>query len=249
MKPKIKLLPVLAETNSVLQLLGVPENFQSRAPSAKLCPKKFTSLKTWQGMFELEDFTTHINSLVDVEDKWKFAIQVYLKLCSDNDEDPFNDEVDRTDNTRIASYLARARRKIVTFMDATELFTQVTIRFPKRFYGLNDKGFVVRGQATLRNFKSAAHLVGLINNPKAKFIRSGSGTFQHVINSTTRIYIKVTNSVNALIWYEIRCPIPPYIPSKKLTKFKIELWIDRNLYLPVVRTNKFRTIRNRNLLF
>jgi len=230
--------------NTQLSLLGVSDYYQTKNPSKLSCPAKFKATNIWKAMFDNRDFVTHLEQS---NDKWNYAISVYLKICHDQGETAFKDEGDRTTNNRISEYLMTARRIVVKYLDSTGILDKYSLRFPERGYVFKDNGFMIINRAVVRNFGDAIQLTDYIKS--VGFTRTGDGRFHKVLNSAIRVHFKITNGINAIISYEIKVHSTPYVPLKRLSRIKMNNWVSHYLWLPAVRANRFKTLKNRNSLF
>ena len=233
-----------------LSIIGVPHQYHNKIPSIGGFPKNFNpdARHVWLAILASEGYKEKVNGMPAGE-RWTLIIQLFIKWCNDQAISPFDNHLDRTDNSRILSFLELQRRKLVKYIDEIGILKVVTIKSPYRVYMRRDTGFVIQSYCDFSNFGGFDQLQKFLTHPKVGFTKVGLA-WQKVLDSTTRIHVKTVNSNRAIVWYEIRVGSPVYFPGserKTPTIRQVDNFIDNTIWLPIVRSHRFKTLNKRSL--
>ena len=249
----MKQLKVISNSGGIdLYLLGVPAQYHDKFPSIGAFPQKFNAdaRDIWLRLLKDEDFVEMAKTFELPAERWNYTIQIFLKWCSDEGISPFESIVDRTDNNRIIDFLLSARLKVIKYLDRIKLLEVVTMYKPYRVYMRKDHGFVVQSYIELRGFGDLSKFEQYLQHRQVGFVRTAGGKWQHVINSNLRMFVKIINSNRAQLWYEISVGSSVYYPGaekKTVTIKQYNSFIDRTIWLPIVRAHRFRSIKKPSL--
>lgn len=247
----MKKLTVYATNQGIdLALIGVPISSHDKRPSVSSFPLKFNQLgrPIWIEMLNSDEYKAEAKTLT-IEQAWHYAIKTFMKLASNQGLNPFDDILDRSDNNMIINFLSNQRRKIRKYMDGVDFFSIGSLSKPSRSYDSRNTGFILTSRCQLNPKISIFELQTLLQKNKWQRVL-GPNIYQHVIDSTTRIFLRTITSSRCEVWYEIKVGGSVYYPNthKIPTKQQMHKFISDNIWLPVVRSNKFQTLK-RSLLF
>lgn len=235
-----------------LTLIGVPEGLQSRAPSVISFPQQFNkdTRIIWKEVMESEKFKNLIARL-PTDEQWYQAILHYLNLCEEKGFMPFSSNTTQQDkNDAAITYLTSARIAMVKFANSIGLFDKEKdrIRLYKavRDYVRRENGFSVVSWAYSRPILDPTFEKWLMQAPSPRFIRSTDLKLVKMIQPNCHMWVKYINSTRITVGYEIQIGTAVSVPGKRLpTKKEVESFIDRNIWLPIVRSHRFKGVGGR----
>ena len=234
-----------------LQLLGVPEEWTTRQPTATRFPQAFSkeSNVVWVKMFNNESFVKKIRSENLIPAQWKIALNLFMDQCEAVGVAPFSSTRNRVDNSTLISFLKGSRIRLVKFMDETKLLETLRIirGSQERKYDTGISRFSVRSSATVKSpFKSIEDLWKFLHG--FKFVREPNNSFKKIITPNLVVYV-IAPSVNRVkVVYSITGCQSIFLGSKyKIpTRKQVHTFCD-TVYLSALRSHRIKALGTHTL--
>ncbi len=227
-----------------LSLIGVPDGAQGRSPSESSYPGKFEphARFVWEKMFKDENFTSRIKQL-SVDDKWYQSIVEFLQRCEAIGALPFFPVTEQQRNDSVMESLTHARVALVKFFDGIGMFERVKIYKACREYKPKEWGFGIVSYAYCRPISDPTFEKWLTTAPTPRFLRSLDLKFKKLILPNCEAWVRVPNLSRITVGFEIQVASPVSVQGNRLaTKKEINNFVDRTIWLPIVRAHRFEGI-------
>lgn len=231
-----------------LSLIGVPESMQQRPPMIGSYPDKFNqdARWVWKKMFSDDAFKEELRSDDDADLQWHSAIVEFLRRCEQDGVMPFHPNTQQELTDAVVNSLNNARIYLKNFIDGIGLFERVKVLTACREYHIKEHGTAVISWATLRNVRDPFFEKWLTQKPNPGLVMSTAQQYQRLIQSNILVSVKYINQTRVTVKYEIQIGTPISVPGKRLaTKKEAEDFMDRVVWLPIVRAHRFRGLKNR----
>jgi hypothetical protein len=231
-----------------LSIIGVPEASQKRWPTVTGYPRKFSSeaLCVWKDMVESDEFKQAIKVWGTKDLAWHNAIQMFLSLCEDRGVFPFPNNTDTTRAEFVQDFVRRARLKLVAFADESGVFQHLRVKRAFREYVRKDTGLVINCWAEVYPVRDPSVEAWLTKSPMPRFIKHPDSRYMKMVQSNVNMWVRWLNTSRIIIGYSIEIHGTINLPGKKTPKRKeVDAWIDRTIWLPIVRAHRFNDVRNR----
>jgi hypothetical protein len=231
-----------------LSIIGVPESAQNRWPTVTGFPRKFNpdALGVWKEMVESDEFKAKMRSWGSKDLAWHNAIQEFLGLCEDYGVFPFPGNTDTTRNEFVQDFVRRARIKLVSFADESGIFKYMRVKKAFREYVRKDTGLIINCWADVYAIKDPGFEKWLTTSPMPRFIRHPDQRYMKMVQPNVNMWVRVLNQSRITVGYSIEIQGTINLPGKNTPRRKeVDAFIDRTIWLPVVRAHRFDDVRNR----
>lgn len=231
-----------------LSIIGVPEAAQGRWPTVTGFPRKFNpdALCVWKELVESDEFKQQMKAWGTKDLAWHKAIQEFLSLCEEKGVFPFPNNTDTTRNEFIQDFVRRARLKLVHFADESGIFQHMRVKKAFREYVRKDTGLIINCWAEVFAIKDPGFEKWLTTSPMPRFIRHPDLRYMKMVQPNVNMWVRVLNQSRITVGYSIEISGTVNLPGKKTPKRKeVDAFIDRTIWLPVVRAHRFKDVRNR----
>jgi len=232
-------------TSSDLSVIGLPIGFQNESPSADSFPNRFNkkAVGVWQSIFEAGFMDL---SGLSTDNQWRLSIKNYVSQCNLLGINPFEIKNDTTTNNSIVNFLTTARRRITRLIDRTEIFPNfLRIRSIKRESTNTENGLSIT---------TKAHTYGVQDQPTFikhlldhGFRKRSEFKYDLYISPNIKFEIQILNSSRVFIKYTVEILTKVYT-GEPLSKNDFNEFVNKKLWLPVVRANRFATYPRITLL-
>ena len=231
-----------------LSLIGVPEGQQNRAPGVMSYPDRFNpdARNIWKEMFQDEMFVANLRATENPDTQWHSAIIEFLKRCEMFGAVPFINVTHQEQNDAAMSALSSARISLKKYVDGIGLFDKIKIFKACREYKVKERGLEVTAWADVRPVLDPYFEKWLVTAPSPRFTRSTDLKYVKMIQPNVTFWVRYVNSTRITIGYEIQVASPISVPGKRLaTRKEIDNFVDRVIWLPIVRTHRFIALKGR----
>jgi hypothetical protein len=231
-----------------LHLIGVPEQMQSRAPNPASFPTKFNgdSRRFWMKLLNDDKFKAELKQYEAIEDKWYRTILKFLDVCEEEGILPFAAVTEQQKNDSVMQYLQNSRHALVKFVNNIGLFEKLKIQKACREFIRKPNGFIVTSWATCKPNLDPTFEKWLVTAPSPRFTPSTNNMYVKHIQSNLTLWVRYVSKTRITVGYEIHTATPVSIPGKRLpTRKEVDSFIDRTIWLPTVRANRFENVTNR----
>ena len=228
-----------------LTMLGVPEGLQERAPSIPSYPRRFNADARfiWKQMIQDKDFQTRMRALDTFPLMWHCAIVEFLTRCNEFAATPFSDTTLQNQNDNAITALQSARISLCKFVDGIGLFEKIKIQKAWRDYKIREKGFAIYAWATVRRVADPSFEKWLTQAPTPRLTRSIDLKYRKMIQPNVEVWVRFPVNTRVMVGYEILIAHPISIPGKRLaTRKEIDAYIDKSIWLPLVRSFRFKNL-------
>lgn len=230
-----------------LSIIGVPTTSQDRWPTVTGFPRKFSSeaLPVWKELVESQEFKSNLSVWGTKDLAWHKAIQLFLGACEDKGVFPFPGNTDTTRNEFVQDFVRRGRLALVKFANTSGLFKACKPRKVWREYVRKDTGLVINCWAEMFPVKETNFEKWLTTSPSPRFVRV-PGRYQKMVQPNVNMWVRYLNASRVTVGFSIEVTGTINIPGKKTPKRKeVDAFIDRTIWLPIVRAHKFDDVKNR----
>lgn len=231
-----------------LSIIGVPEAAQGRWPTLTGYPRKFNpeAQVVWKKMLESDVFKEGLKHWGSKDLAWHNAIQMFLRACEDAGIFPFPNNTDTTRNEFIQDFVRRGRLALVNFCDKSGIFQHVKVRKAFREYVRKDTGLVIKCWAELLPVKDPSFEKWLLTSPTPRFLHGTDNRYVKTVQPNVNMWVRYLSEARVTIGFSIEIPGTINIPGKKTPKRKeVDAFLDRTMWLPIVRAHRFADVRNR----
>lgn len=225
-------------TPTDLSIIGLPPGFQGKPPTKDSFPDRFNqnAKKTWENLFEPGFVLIEPNT--NVANAWRLYIKHYISQCGLAGIDPFEIVNDTATNRSIISFLTAARRRITLLVDRIGVFPLLRVRSIKRECLNTPKGLIINVKATTFGVDDSVELVEyLLDNG---FRKRPEFRYSLYISPNIQFEIQVLNASRITVSYSIEL-LTRVFTIKPLAKAEFDAYVNKNLWLPIVRTHRFST--------
>lgn len=233
-----------------LSIIGVRKAAQNEWPSVAGFPRKFNrqAIPIWTEMLLSEDFKRKASAEPTRDEVWHLAIQEFLRLCAESGVYPFPGNTDTTQNEYVQDFVRRARLAIVHFVEKVDFFNGLTVRKVFRQYARTENGLILHCWAELfplRNYPSFR--TWLVTSPLPRFIKTVNNKYVKVIlPNHVNMWVRYLNDQRVTVGFSIRVTGTVNVPGNKApTRQEVDDFLDRTVWLPIARANRFRAVKNR----
>jgi len=231
--------------NCELTLIGVNDS-DRLSPSA--FPKNFNkdAFYLWKDIFDSDWFKDLKSSNKPTSDMWLDTVQHYLSLCSKNGVYPFTKASERSNNEVILSFLAAARATASTFFDRCELFKRVKIKSVFRTFKFGSTSFTVESKAILREIQDPTFEAWLKTPNEPGFVKEEGRWCKH-LRANVDVFVDKERGGGYSVTLRIYCHSAVRIPEfgKIPSRAKLTQYAEKTLWLPAVRSNRFKDVGNK----
>jgi hypothetical protein len=229
-------------------LLGVSSRWIDSDPTASRMPPRLNPdcQDIWATILTGDLYIERRRALRSHE-RWSLAVQLFLRECDVQSINPFGNVLDNTSNNRIISRLTRSRLTVCKYLDNTALLNTFTVRDAWREVKLTDKGFILRSwaKATYEGM-SAIQLEAMLRSPAYGFqpmATSKGKTLAKMLDASVWVFVTIKNSMQVTLHYRMVIDQVVYHPGvergKSITLPELRAWIERVIWLPIVRTHHY----------
>lgn len=233
-----------------LTMLGVNPKYLDKAPRSHMFPDRFSpeTRKHWDGIFNNKDFNSSLKAMPDTAAQWQSLIRKFISVCSENGCDPFSSKPSMQESPAYR-YLSSGRQKVCRYLDNIRLFEVVKFSDVVRQYTRRDGAFKLNVTAAITGYGELNNLVAYLTSRPVGFQKAG-GLLVYKVDPTTMIYVDISRPSKARMGYEISIGVPvshPKQDKEKITNDKMNAYIEKNIWLPIVRAIKFSTMKKKAL--
>ena len=233
-------------------LFGVSEEALLKTPTSTRFPSGFSKegFHIWQVLFTDREDRRAINAQADFATRWKCAIKLYMIRCKEQGINPFPVNRNRVDNLSLIDFLSKARHKLITYVDTTDLLGifKIIRGTTKRMYFRDTNRFTVRSIADAKSpLKNVADLHKLLAS--FSFVPQPDNSWQRRIASNIRITVSPLTTTKVRIGYEIDgCQALHYPNAEKLpSNAQVISYIEKMIWLPIIRGSRFNALGTHTL--
>lgn len=233
-------------------LLGVSDSVQQRMPTSGTFPAKLNPV--------FEDYWLRL--VIEVREQrlapikaWDVVVKSYTRYCIERQVNPFN-STDAGRNASVMQTLMQARRKIVRYIDEWQMLSRFVLKRggEKLVLDLSDTGLTIRSTITLRQ----TNLLEIRQELSDRLFYRFNGPYsvgkvdwkRKLPSYPISIGYSSANNFEGILWYEIVLATRPDVEllSTDLlfnNENRFEKFILQEMWHPLVRTIRFRTLGNR----
>lgn len=232
-----------------LSIIGVPLSQQRDWPTIAGFPRKFNrlALPMWADVLEDAEFVRQATALGNKDATWNLAIQEFLQRCEDVGVMPFPGNTDISQNQYVQSYVKRSRLELVNFVERVGMFKRLHVRSVYRQYTRDEEGITFHCWAELfpvLNFPDFRQW--LVTSPWPRFIKTVDNKYVKVIRPNVNMWVRYLNDSRITVGYSIKVIGTVNIPGNKTpTRKEVDEYLDRTVWLPIIRAHRFRDVKNR----
>ena len=231
-----------------LSIIGVPSAQQKNLPTVTGYPRKFSgeALPVWTKMLQDPVYKNEIRSEGDPDKVWHNTIIEFLKRCEAEGLVPFTGNTETTKNEYVFEFVNRSRIDLVAYFDEVGFFERVKIRKAYREYLRNDSMLTIQSWAELTPVKDMSFEKWLVQVPLPRFHKSVDNRYVRMIQPHIMAWVRYLNPARVTVGFDIQVAGTINIPGKKTPKRKeVDAFIDKTIWLPIVRAHKIDAIKNR----
>jgi hypothetical protein len=239
---------VHGESLTDLSIIGVPTNSQKQLPTLSGYPRKFSpdALPVWTKMLQDPIYRAETRNQDNMDLAWHETIVEFLKRCEAEGVMPFANNTETTKNEYVFEFVNRARIALVKYYNEVGFFQRVKVRKAFREYVRKDSGLIIRSWANLYTVKDMEFEKWLTRVPLPRFHKGVDNRFTRMIEPHIMGWVRYLNPANVTCGFEIEVAGTVNIPGKKVPKRKeLNAWLDRTIWLPIVRAHRFDGVNNR----
>jgi len=246
----MKELTHIEEGSVNLQSLGVAARHHGKRPTKSAYPPRFNpdARKIWDKMMASKEFLGMMGALGTPESQWRMALSEFMKRARNANVVAVQDTSGASANKRIENYLGNGRRKLVAALDKTGLLSTARLMKPHRLVAQRNSGFLITSSAELKvpTLSAYGDLVKQLSGHGFTMPRGGS--LQRQVCPGVRVQLNRRPTLS----YTVEVHQDPVIRVRGngvVSKKQFLSFVERRLWLPVVRANRFKTLKNPKSLF
>ncbi len=246
----IKELAHVEDASVNLQTLGLKNKFHGKAPSKSAYPPRFNpeARKIWDNLMVSKEFRSMLRTQGTMESQWRLAIAEFMKQARAKGIVAIQNSSGEERNKRIVSYLTQGRIRLVAALDKTELLTFVKIMKPRRTITKRRSGFTINSCVDLKAITTSSYgeIISRLGDNKFKKALGGGLQLQVIPG----LNINLSNHPSLSYTFEVhQNPLIPIRGNTIVSDSKTLSFIEHKLWLPIVRANRFGTLKNPKSLF
>lgn len=230
-----------------LSIIGVPQRYLSRLPVPSAFPQKYNldAKPIWDALVTNPVWRAELRTL-RLDQAWNKTIIKFLVLASRNGVLPFANNTNIAQNDYIKDFVSRARRHIVEYVNEIGLFKKVRIRRTFREYKRKTHGLVIRSWFEPYVIQDPDFEKWLQTSPLPRFWKKDNNTYFRIVRPHVHMWVKFINRNRVIIGFQIDVAGTVNLMGKKTpTQQEVDAFIDRTIYFPVIRANRFRGVHTR----
>lgn len=233
-----------------LTMLGINDKYLGAPPRRTAFPDRFNpdSRKHWDNLFANKEFNATLKSSGDTLSQWQTVIRKFMSLCTEKGCDPFASKTAMGESPAYR-YLSSGRQKVCKLLDSIRLFEVVKFSDVVRQYTRRDSTFKLTTTAAITGYGDLSNLTNYLTSRSVGFQKSGD-MLVYKIDPSTCVYVDLSKPSRPRMGYDISIGVPishPRAEREKITNDKMNAYIDRNIWLPIVRAIKFATLKKKAL--
>jgi hypothetical protein len=229
-----------------LAIIGVPAQYRTQRPVYEAYPTKFLpgAFSVWELMLDSKEYGVK-SSGQTIDGAWHNAIQLFLAMCADLNVSPFADNTE-IPATEYVNYVARKYRIMLKrYVDSTRLLVdKLKVRVAYREYVRTSTGLIISSWAEMFPYttQTRAEFESDLTDIKGpRFLRYVNNHFVHVVVPDLQIWVKPINMYRIQMGFtiEVRDGTINIIGNKTPTRKEVDAYIDRQIWLPLLRQQRF----------
>jgi hypothetical protein len=233
-----------------LSIIGVPDSCQNRNPTVTAFPKKFNkdSQKVWIALIQDKEYQAKVRVWGDLDLIWHNTLQDFLSLCEDAGVFPFSNNLDTSSNQYVIDFVRRARIALVQYANEAGIFERVKIRKAYREYVRKENGLTLTSWADIYPLKddNLDFEKWIQTSPFPRMLKHVDNKYVKMVQPHVRMWVRYINKSRVRIGFDIDVIGQISVPKKNLANRKqVDAYIDRFVYLPVIRSHRFKHVRTR----
>lgn len=230
-----------------LSIIGVPLKYLSRFPVPGAFPQKYNleAKPIWDKLVLDPAWEAELKTM-RLDRAWNKTLLEFLSRASDRGVIPFANSTDLAKNEYVKDFVTRSRRHIVDYVNEIGLFKRVKIRKAFREYTRKTNGLVIRSWFEPFVITDPGFESWLQQMPLPRFWKKDNKTYFRIVRPHVHMWVRFLNRNRVVIGFEINLVGTVNIPGKKTpTKQEVTDFIDRTIYIPVIRAHRFRGVTTR----
>lgn len=253
----MKQLQTSAVTN--LELIGIRRE-QQRAHPSRLTPvENYMPPRLNRRAIDVwKEALKEVESEPVSERAWSQAVSRFITLCTRRQINPFQSDLDRTDNNSISEKLKFARRQVVKYIDDWKVLERNDVAPAADYYTINKlpDGFEIHSRVSLRN----VDLFEFKREIEARKFFKYDGPYKigrwdwhrRIYQYPIWVGVSSAGNIETYLWYTIQITDEPFVnliannmASGRGGEFERTI---ESIWLPIVKNLRFWTL-NRSSRF